>query len=109
MLSYEEYYGGKFEIARAGYWDYDASGWVAVVKDGNSALYHVSHCSCYGTLEQDNGGISWTGTVEELVEMAERKADPDMPTRIVSDKDYDAGYLLELYKKVLDWAAKVKQ
>ena len=33
--------------------------------------------------------------------MAERNADPEMPTRAISDDDYDAKYLKECYKEFL--------
>lgn len=105
-ITQDDYYGGKFEIAREGYWDYDTEGYVALVKEGKAAIVHASHCSCYGTWDSvDTPPFDWTGTVEELVKLAASKGDPDglLPRPLDPEKDYGARYLLTLYEKIVEW------
>ena len=96
--------------------DYSESGYVACVfPDGQAALGHYGHCSCYGTFEDlCGGGISdyfsegdasftWLGTVVELVALAERKGDPGLPNRAANTKDYDYDHLMSLYEQILEW------
>lgn len=104
---------GKSIIAQDDDNDYSESGWVAGILDGVAYLAHYSHCSCYGTFEDLCGGgisdsfssgtirVNWEGTPAELVAMAQRKADPDMPERIITEEDYDGDHLLKVYAQVL--------
>lgn len=81
---------------------YSNSGYFILVKDGQAAIYSFSHCSCYGTWE--GSGEVWSGTVEELMDMAEHKRDPAMPAREVVDADYDSAHIRECYEQVIDWS-----
>ena len=102
----DEYYSGDFEIARQGYWEYDTYGYVVLVRDNDAAIVHASHCSCYGTWDQGETPLDWTGTVDELVELARSKGDPDMLGRELKETDYGADYLLAVYRDILVWDAK---
>jgi uncharacterized protein (TIGR02996 family) len=99
--------------------DYQESGWVAVVVHELAMLGMYSHCSCYDTWSDlCGGGISdyyeddelkrpawkWVGTVEDMVAMAQRKADPSMPGRESSPDDYDHDHLMRVYDGVIAWA-----
>lgn len=93
---------------------YDPSGFVAVVVDGVAYLSRYSHCSCYGTvtaLAGESGDLvfNWQGTPEELVAMARRMADPDMPEREASPEDFDYDHLVKVYHQVIQWAASQEQ
>lgn len=106
----------KCIIAQADSGGYDPMGWLAVVLGNDAALASFSHCSCYGTWESlCGGGVSdyfeqgdpswdWEGTIGELVDMARRRADPAMPDRTIDERDYDGGYLDQVYTEVLAWA-----
>jgi hypothetical protein len=96
--------------------DYDCSGYMAVIRDSqHAAIVHIGHCSCYGTWEYGYGdskadvdnlegaSVVWEGTKRQLLSLARRKADPDMPDRVLSEKDFDAVYLLHVYENVLKW------
>jgi hypothetical protein len=98
--------------------DYDESGYVAVVDGDFAAISRYGHCSCYGTWTAICGGgicssgdtgtpeWDWTGTVAELLDMAERCADPAMPARTANSEDCDYGYLVNVYSQIKDWAKK---
>ncbi len=98
--------------------DYSESGWVACVHNSFAMLGYYGHCSCFGTWEAlcDGDMFSsfgddeikhpawkWVGTVEELIDMAKRKADPSMPNREASPDDGDYDHLTNMYQQVLDW------
>jgi hypothetical protein len=86
-------------------------GWAAVVKGDHAGLIHVAHCSCYGTWSQagtEGAPLDWEGTPDELVSMALRSADPDMPSRMISPEDHDATHLLKLYQDVVEWFKQQK-
>lgn len=109
-VTYDEYYSGKFEIAREGDWGYDTDGYIALVKDGRAAIVHASHCSCYGTWDgpSETPPWEWTGAVDELVELAKHRGDLegllDRPLDLA--KDYGVGELLKVYEKIVDWDKK---
>lgn len=108
-LTRENWYGAV--IARQDSGGYDPSGYIAVVNGDEAAIAHFSHCSCYGTATALCGdgqelGFNWSGTVAELVDMARRKADPDMPSRAADETDYDYHDLMTVYEQVLDWAKR---
>jgi len=88
--------------------DYSESGYVAVYKNGEAALTRYSHCSCYGTWTDimNTDGVNrfdWCGTIEELVDMANRIADPAIPERNAITDDYDYEHLVNTYKQILEW------
>jgi len=106
----------EFTIAQADDEDYQESGYVAAVRDGVAYLSSYSHCSCYGTFDAlCGGGISdwfdeegdpqwdWTGSVDELVAMAKRCADPSMPEREATSGDCDYDHLQDVYNQILSW------
>lgn len=94
--------------------DYDESGYVAVKIDDWCAISRYGHCSCYDTwADITGGGISdyegsrdpqwdWTGTWEEMLNLAERKADLTMPEREANPKDHDYDHLMNVYKQILE-------
>jgi hypothetical protein len=105
-VSQSEYYSGTFEIAREGDFGYDAEGYAALVKDGKAAIVHISHCSCYGTWDQNESPPwEWTGTVDELVRLAARQGDLEglLDRPLDPAKDYGTGYLLAVYAKIVEW------
>jgi len=87
--------------------DYDESGYVAVVIGDEAALSKYGHCSCYDTWDDLTGNGSprwdWTGTVEELVQLARGKKDPSLPERTAMSKDYDYDHLMEVYRQIIEW------
>lgn len=88
--------------------DYEESGYVALVVDGVAYLARYGHCSCYGTYEalSISGNIldfNWAGTPTELVRMAKKMADPDMPDRKADPADYDYDHLTETYRQIIEW------
>src|SRR4051812_9651646 len=97
-------------IAQADSGGYDPSGYVVVVKEDWAGLAKFSHCSCYGTWTSITGGNyncsggeaswSWVGTPSELLQMAIQGADPGMSGRESDPKDYDHGYLADVYSQV---------
>ena len=101
--------------------DYSESGWVAWVVGDAAYLGSYSHCSCYGTfdalcgagvgdyIDEGTPRAEWTGTVEELVAMAVRKADPNMPERTSDTKDCDYDHLMNVYGQVIAWNAARKE
>lgn len=100
--------------------DYQESGWVAVVVGNWAALTKYGHCSCYDTWASiTGGGVSddegpdeprwdWTGTPEELVELAVSKSDPALKGRTVSEEDYDYDHLMNVYTQIIEWNSKRK-
>lgn len=78
---------------------YENSGYVLCREGDTFVLFDFSHCSCYGTYE----GIDnrWEGTLEQLINMAERIADIDIPERSADPKDYDYQCLCNVYEWVL--------
>lgn len=107
-LTEEEY--NNYQIAREGDDCYFFYGYVAVVKDRtHAAILDVSHCSCYGTWESgqlESGSVTWTGTLKQLLRLAERQEDPVMPRRKVLVEDCQGNYLLALYQSILTWYEK---
>ncbi len=85
---------------------YSESGFVVAVKDGVAAISHYSHCSCYGTVSC-LGGLNlssdwdWSGTEEQLQQMAAEIRDPNMPERSADPSDYDYDHLMRVYDDVL--------
>lgn len=99
--------------------DYDESGYVAgVLPEGVAYIGRYSHCSCYGTFESlCGGGVSdsytegtptfdWSGDPDEMVRMANRKADPAMPIRSANPADHDYDHLCKVYEQILEWNQK---
>jgi hypothetical protein len=84
--------------------DYQESGWVALVKGNEAAMFHYSHCSCYGTWDDFIDGWDWRGSVDELIQLAQLKLDPVMPSREADTEDYDYDHLMETYNQILEWA-----
>ena len=93
---------------------YGPSGWLCGVHGKIAYIAQFSHCSCYGTWEAvvgadlDDYGDSvekfdpdWTGTLDELMVMADRQLDPAMPSRKIDGEDWDAAYLMAMYDEVL--------
>lgn len=92
--------------------DWSESGYVAGRFNGVCFIARYSHCSCYGTWEDISGDSSWSddklvdvafdwiGTLEQLIEMAEKCLDPAMPDRPADPEDYDFDHLTEVYKTI---------
>lgn len=95
--------------------DYEESGWVCLKVEDTFYLCRYCHCSCYDTYTDLAGGgivdnysdnikrnisFSWSGTKEELVNMALNKLDPDMPTRTSEPEDSDYEHLLSVYSQL---------
>lgn len=99
-------YDSQYIIAQDDDEDWEESGWVALVfNDHEAALSQYSHCSCYGTFGI-GGAIEswdWTGTPDQLVELAKNKRDPNMPEREADPKDYDYDHLMSVYQQILNW------
>lgn len=101
--------------------DYSESGYVAWIHEGVAYLAKYSHCSCYDTFADlcgggvsdyfDEGDVSfvWSGTPVDLVAMAGRKADPDMPDRVASEEDYDYDHLCKVYDQVISWSENLSK
>lgn len=94
--------------------DYDESGWVALSWNGHAAIACYAHCSCYGTVSaifdggvNDPGGdvpnLTWTGSEDELVEMAKGTRDPHIPGRQATEDDCDFDHLVKCYQQVIEW------
>jgi hypothetical protein len=92
--------------------DYSESGYVAVVKDSRAAIAAYGHNSCFGTWTAIydptfDGNMEarweWEGTIDELVAMAKRGADPAMPERAAQPDDYDYEHLVKMYSQVVAW------
>ena len=99
--------------------DYSEQGWVAVIIAGVAYLTDYSHCSCYGTWTSIGAGdysseevnslpsnwYKWSGTVDELIDMAKRNADPAIPERSIQDDDSKCycgkDHLKEVYKQII--------
>ena len=100
----------KAVIAQDDDCDYQESGWVAWVVGDNAYLGSYSHCSCDGTWDvlggTDGPGFDWSGTVAELVALAESKGDPNMAGRTADPKDYDYDHLMNVYDQVIEWSGK---
>lgn len=97
---------------------YEESGWVTWVIKGVAYLGSYSHCSCYGTFASLCGGgvgddittgtpsFQWSGTVSELISLAEAKGDPNMPGRTADPDDCDYDHLMNVYAQVIEWSKK---
>lgn len=95
--------------------DYSESGWVACVHNGTAYMGRYGHCSCYGTFDDLCGGgigdyydegspsFTWSGTPDEMVELAKSNADPDMPNRTANEEDYDYDHLKAVYQEIIAW------
>lgn len=112
--------GYEFAAAQVA-WDdsggYDPAGWIAYVFDRGgrkvAALTSFGHCSCYDTWSSLNGGgvavysantpmspqFDWVGSVEGLVSLARRNADPRNPSR---PPEYHDKHLHAVYAAVLE-------
>lgn len=110
-------------VAQADDNDFSESGYAVCVFPGDkAAIFNYDHCSCYGTWEDltatyangyteddhyDHWDLSleakttWEGTLQELIGMAERCADPAMPERKATEEDYDYKHLVAVYARVL--------
>lgn len=101
---YEDYHiAENYIIAQDDDNDYSESGYVVLDRDGECLIGSYSHCSCYGTWDNDqlSGTWVWMGNREELIDMAKRGVDPVMPTRLANSKDYDYDHLMSVYQQVL--------
>lgn len=103
-------------IAQSDNDDWQESGWVCWKHNDTYYLSRYSHCSCYGTYEalsdNDSGyscfdishisnlSYSWSGTREELLNMAQNKLDPDMSGREALPEDYDYQHLMNVYSQI---------
>lgn len=96
--------------------DYSESGYIALVTDdGVAYMAYYSHCSCYGTWEslaapaypyEGNEAtltFDWSGTPDELVDMAKRIADPANSNANANPEDYDYDHLCKVYEQVIEW------
>lgn len=84
--------------------DYSESGYVAGVFQDVAYIARYSHCSCYCTFSvigDDVANFDWRGSVDELIEMAKRKADPAIPERTADPEDYDYDHLISVYRDIL--------
>ena len=102
-------------IAQASSGGYDPSGWIAWVHDGRAYLSTYGHCSCYGTftalcgggisdyLEIGEPGFVWSGTPNQMVKLAKKKADPHRPDREADKEDYCYQYLMDVFDTILAW------
>lgn len=89
--------------------DDQESGYIAAIKDGRAALTRYSHCSCYGTRDYVDENLEkwdWSGTPQELLTLAERGCDPDMPSRQASPDDCDYEHLIHVYNQIIAYFAK---
>jgi len=107
MLTYDNF--REYVVAQDDDCDYSESGWLALIHEGTAYLARYGHCSCYDTLEglgidknyMSSNWFVWSGSVDGLISMAERKADPAMPERIADSEDCDYDHLMTVYKDVL--------
>ena len=83
--------------------DYEISGFVAVVQNGEAAIASFMHCSCYGTVEGIDDCWDWTGTPDEMVALATQEGCLVFDNRTLSPKDYDYPWLKECYDAILAW------
>lgn len=93
--------------------DYSESGYIAFIYEGKAYITNYRHCSCYGTadviftssefLPDKIPVLCWGGTVDEMVEMAKRKADPDRPERTMMEEDFDYDHLMNVYDQIIAW------
>ena len=87
--------------------DYQPTVWAAFAfPDGFAGIVRCSHNSTVGTEEVLEGsGLNWEGRLAELIDMAVREVDPDMPGRLLDDADKgaDTNLLRALYKRVIEW------
>lgn len=101
--------------------DWEESGYVVVALPKKKyAIFHYSHCSCYGTWESLTGdGYSsgndapvrtltpmWVGTKAGLLKLAKNLMDPAMPKRVASTDDYDHDHLMAVYGQVIEYFEK---
>lgn len=102
-------------IAQADDNDYSESGYVICRIGDAAAVYHYSHCSCYGTWTcLSGGGISddaiptavpvpeWHGSWSDLVRMAKEGECLEIPGRRINPEDYDADHLLACYRQIVE-------
>lgn len=94
--------------------DYQESGWICFECQGVYYLARYSHCSCYGTwTDLVGGGINddgkygevrsdWSGSLTDLLNMAENQYDPHFPGRIIDPEDYDYDHLQAVYQEILN-------
>lgn len=86
----------------------DVSGYVAVRVGEWCAIGYYSHNSVYDTWDDltseqtEEPNWVWTGSYEELLSMARRTADPNMPERGACCTDHDYDQLKSLYLTVLN-------
>lgn len=105
----------KCVIAQADDNDYSESGYVVCRIGDVAAVYHYSHCSCYGTWTCLSGGglggvmspaavptPEWHGSWSELVRMAKDGECLQIPGRRISPDDYDAFHLLACYRQIVE-------
>ncbi len=110
-LMKEEFH--KYIIAQDDDCDYQESGYVILLVDGEAAIASYSHCSCFGTASAicdanyNKDGVNtpqfeWTGTFKELLYMAHHCMDPKMPMRMAEPNDCDYDHLRKVYDQLLD-------
>ena len=76
------------------------SGYVANMIGDVVYISAFGHFSCYGSYGPQSLSSTWSGTVEQAIDMATRLFDPDMPERIAKQGDYDYEMLVEFYGKL---------
>lgn len=93
--------------------DYSESGYVAFIFEGVAYLASYSHCSCFGTYDALCGGVEgdyiengelnveWSGSIKQLLKLAENDADPTFPDRKNSNDDHDVCHLRDVYEQLL--------
>jgi len=81
---------------------YGSSNGVGAYVEGDEAyLIHIHHCSCYSTWDEHGRTEIWQGTKAELLAMAKRNADPDMPDRTMEEKDSDYSDMQKVYAEII--------
>ena len=106
----EEFY--KSIVAQDDDEDWSEFGWVACVDGDQAGFAAYGHCSCYGTFDALFGHDrpssmktpwAWEGSVGELVDMARRRADPHLPSRVSGPDDCNYDHLMNVYDQALAW------
>lgn len=121
-------------IAQSDNEDYQESGWVALIANGQAALAHYSHCSCFGTFTSldvnghptlDVNGhptyentylgelsVDWEGTPKELLAIAKGRLNPLVkgnPPIDPNEFDMDLDHLKRVYDGVIAFFATVEK
>lgn len=88
------------EVLRYSENDYETYGFAVTLYKGKYAISNINHCSCFDTEYDDDEN---TLTLEEVIKLAELKADPRVPDVKTKDK-----YLLGLYELILGYQKELK-